>query len=144
MLKKLGINSEYRWKIIAFYVYLRSRIYLSFFSHFFPILKLPQQFVPRLLFDLHDDVIIFTRLHILHGCNMYVRARAHRHVVKGRVDFQAETLQHPREQIPLFFVRVKQTENCGTVYSGWERGAEKGWNTSNIRPGPSTTASADS
>lgn len=56
---------------------------------------------------------------------MYVRARAHRHVVKGRVDFQAETLQHPREQIPLFFVRVKQTENCGTVYSGWERGKRR-------------------
>ena len=200
-----------RWKIIVFHIYLsRSKIYLSFFSHFFSTLELRRQFVPRFLFDFQtnivkrnrvdpfkkinkkmtinrwkiivfhkyiyldrkyispsfliffppsnfsgnlfrdscstpDDVIIFTRLHILHGCNMYVRARAHRHVVKGRrVDFQAEILQHPRKQIPLFFVRVKQTENCGTVYSGWGREGGEGWNTSNICPGPSTTASTDS
>ncbi|KAK1120884.1 hypothetical protein K0M31_011083 [Melipona bicolor] len=34
------------------------------------------------------------------------------------MDFQVGIQQHPREQIPLFFVRGKQTENCGTgVYS---------------------------
>ncbi|CAK9798266.1 hypothetical protein ANTPLA_LOCUS1498 [Anthophora plagiata] len=31
--------------------------------------------------------------------------------------FSARILQHPRKQIPLFFVREKQTENCGTLYT---------------------------
>ena len=40
-------------------------------------------------------------------------ARRKRREAREGVDFQAGIQQHPREQIPLFFVRGKQTENCG-------------------------------
>ncbi|KOX68010.1 hypothetical protein WN51_08184 [Melipona quadrifasciata] len=43
--------------------------------------------------------------------------RKRRRMEEG-MDFQVGIQQHPREQIPLFFVRGKQTENCGTgMYS---------------------------
>lgn len=54
---------------------------------------------------------------------MYARTSTRRK--RGGIDFQAEILQHPRKQIPLFFVRVKQTENCGTVYSEKEGEGER-------------------
>lgn len=103
----------------------RSKIYLSFFSHFFfffhpqtsPAICSATPIRPP------DHVIIFTRLHTLHGCNMYARTSTRRK--RGGIDFQAEILQHPRKQIPLFFVRVKQTENCGTVYSEKEGEGER-------------------
>ncbi|CAK9831515.1 hypothetical protein ANTRET_LOCUS8493 [Anthophora retusa] len=45
---------------------------------------------------------------------VYIGTSTHR---KRVVNFQAGILQHPRKQIPLFFVREKQTENCGTLYT---------------------------
>lgn len=43
------------------------------------------------------------------------RSRATIDASQKGADFQAETLRHPREKIPLFFVRGKQTEYCGAL-----------------------------